>query len=79
MARRSLGWAAASSYFGQAATRQRGARLGPAIHQTALAFSDDGDLNHRMPPARTMFEKIWNRHVVATEEGDETLLYIDRA
>ncbi len=27
---------------------------------------------------RTMFEKIWDRHVVATEEG-ESLLYIDRA
>ena len=25
-----------------------------------------------------MFEKIWDRHVVATAEGGETLLYIDR-
>ena len=31
-----------------------------------------------MPAARTMFEKIWDRHVVATAEGGETLLYIDR-
>jgi 3-isopropylmalate/(R)-2-methylmalate dehydratase large subunit len=31
-----------------------------------------------MPPARTMFDKIWDRHVVATAEGGETLLYIDR-
>src|SRR5258705_4283918 len=31
-----------------------------------------------MPPARTMFEKIWDAHVVATAEGGETLLYIDR-
>jgi 3-isopropylmalate/(R)-2-methylmalate dehydratase large subunit len=29
-------------------------------------------------PARTMFEKIWARHVVAEEEG-EVLLYVDRA
>jgi 3-isopropylmalate/(R)-2-methylmalate dehydratase large subunit len=28
--------------------------------------------------ARTLFEKIWARHVVAEEEG-ETLLYVDRA
>ena len=27
---------------------------------------------------RTMFEKIWNRHVIAEEEG-EVLLYVDRA
>lgn len=31
-----------------------------------------------MSHARTMFEKIWDRHVVATAEGGETLLYIDR-
>ncbi|MEQ8194991.1 MAG: 3-isopropylmalate dehydratase large subunit [Rhodospirillales bacterium] len=30
-----------------------------------------------MAPARTMFEKIWDRHVIAEEEG-ETLLYVDR-
>lgn len=28
--------------------------------------------------ARTMFEKIWSRHVIAEEEG-EVLLYVDRA
>ena len=28
-------------------------------------------------PARTLFEKIWDRHVVAAEEG-ELLLYVDR-
>ena len=28
--------------------------------------------------AKTLFEKIWDRHVIATEEG-ESLLYIDRA
>jgi len=28
--------------------------------------------------ARTMFEKIWTRHVISEEEG-ETLLYVDRA
>ena len=28
--------------------------------------------------AQTMFEKIWNRHVVAEEEG-ELLMYVDRA
>jgi 3-isopropylmalate/(R)-2-methylmalate dehydratase large subunit len=28
--------------------------------------------------ARTMFEKIWNRHVVTSEEGEQ-LLYVDRA
>ena len=28
--------------------------------------------------ASTMFEKIWNRHVIAEEEG-EILLYVDRA
>ena len=27
---------------------------------------------------RTMFEKIWSRHVIAEEEG-EVLLYVDRA
>ena len=26
---------------------------------------------------RTMFEKIWDRHVVHTEEGQQTILYID--
>src|SRR4051794_27911458 len=26
----------------------------------------------------TLFEKIWNRHVIAVEEG-ENLLYVDRA
>jgi 3-isopropylmalate/(R)-2-methylmalate dehydratase large subunit len=31
-----------------------------------------------MPPARTMFDKIWDRHVVAIAEGGETLLYVDR-
>jgi 3-isopropylmalate/(R)-2-methylmalate dehydratase large subunit len=31
-----------------------------------------------MPTARTMFEKIWDRHVVAVAEGEATLLYIDR-
>jgi 3-isopropylmalate/(R)-2-methylmalate dehydratase large subunit len=31
-----------------------------------------------MSAARTMFEKIWDRHVVAIAEGGETLLYIDR-
>ena len=29
-------------------------------------------------PARTLFEKVWSRHVVAEEEG-EVLLYVDRA
>ncbi|MGZ5116331.1 MAG: 3-isopropylmalate dehydratase large subunit [Burkholderiales bacterium] len=29
-------------------------------------------------PAQTTFEKIWNRHVIAEEEG-EVLLYVDRA
>ena len=29
-------------------------------------------------PAKTMFEKIWSRHVIAEEEG-ELLLYVDRA
>jgi 3-isopropylmalate/(R)-2-methylmalate dehydratase large subunit len=31
-----------------------------------------------MPPGRTLFDKIWDRHVVATAAGDATLLYIDR-
>ncbi len=31
-----------------------------------------------MTRPRTMFEKIWDRHVVATAEGDQTLLYVDR-
>jgi 3-isopropylmalate/(R)-2-methylmalate dehydratase large subunit len=31
-----------------------------------------------MSAARTMFDKIWDRHVVATAEGGETLVYIDR-
>ncbi len=31
-----------------------------------------------MTSAQTMFDKIWNRHVVAVEEG-EALLYVDRA
>jgi 3-isopropylmalate/(R)-2-methylmalate dehydratase large subunit len=31
-----------------------------------------------MPTPRTMFEKIWSRHVIAEEEG-ELLLYVDRA
>ncbi len=30
------------------------------------------------PPPRTMFEKIWSRHVVAEGPGGHTLLYIDR-
>lgn len=29
-------------------------------------------------PRQTMFEKIWNRHVIAEEEG-ELLMYVDRA
>jgi 3-isopropylmalate/(R)-2-methylmalate dehydratase large subunit len=29
--------------------------------------------------ARTLFEKIWSRHVVAEEEEGEILLYVDRA
>ena len=35
-------------------------------------------LNRPMPSARTMFDKIWDRHVVATAEGGMTLLYLDR-
>jgi 3-isopropylmalate/(R)-2-methylmalate dehydratase large subunit len=31
-----------------------------------------------MNPLRTMFEKIWDRHVVVTRGGNEALLYIDR-
>jgi len=31
-----------------------------------------------MPTGRTMFEKIWSRHVVAEGPGGQTLLYIDR-
>ncbi len=31
-----------------------------------------------MSAARTMFEKIWSRHVVADGPGGQTLLYIDR-
>jgi 3-isopropylmalate/(R)-2-methylmalate dehydratase large subunit len=31
-----------------------------------------------MNDPRTMFEKIWARHVIATRGGDEALLYIDR-
>jgi len=31
-----------------------------------------------MAPPRTLFEKIWSRHVVATRGEDEALLYIDR-
>jgi 3-isopropylmalate/(R)-2-methylmalate dehydratase large subunit len=31
-----------------------------------------------LPVARTMFEKIWARHVVAEGPGGLTLLYIDR-
>jgi len=30
------------------------------------------------PPPRTMFEKIWARHVVAEGPGGQTLLYVDR-
>src|SRR5262252_864485 len=30
------------------------------------------------PIARTMFEKIWDRHIVAEGPGGQTLLYIDR-
>src|ERR1044072_7890267 len=29
-------------------------------------------------PGMTLFEKIWNRHVIAEESG-EVLLYVDRA
>ena len=29
-----------------------------------------------MPP-QTMFEKIWDNHVVLSEEGRQTMLYID--
>src|SRR3954467_6793808 len=29
-------------------------------------------------PGMTLFEKIWNRHVIAEEDG-EILLYVDRA
>ncbi|HEV7665300.1 MAG TPA: aconitase family protein, partial [Chloroflexota bacterium] len=28
-------------------------------------------------PARTLFEKIWDTHVVHEEPGESTLLYID--
>ena len=28
-------------------------------------------------PPRTMFEKIWDAHVVHSEEGKQTILYID--
>ena len=31
-----------------------------------------------MPAGRTMFEKIWSRHVVAEGPGGQTLLYVDR-
>jgi len=31
-----------------------------------------------MTAGRTMFEKIWSRHVVAEGPGGQTLLYIDR-
>ncbi len=30
-----------------------------------------------MPSPRTLFEKIWDEHVVLTEEGRQTILYID--
>jgi len=30
-----------------------------------------------MPAPRTLFEKIWDRHVVHAEEGRQTILYID--
>src|SRR5206468_2252445 len=30
------------------------------------------------PPGRTLFEKIWSRHVVTEGPGGQTLLYIDR-
>ena len=29
-------------------------------------------------PARTLFEKIWSRHVVARRDDGQTLLYVDR-
>src|SRR4029453_16590247 len=44
-------------------------------HLTASAPSTRA---RNMPTPRTMFEKIWSRHVIAEEEG-ELLLYIDRA
>jgi 3-isopropylmalate/(R)-2-methylmalate dehydratase large subunit len=31
-----------------------------------------------MSPARTMFDKIWSRHVVAEGPGGQSLLYVDR-
>ena len=36
-------------------------------------------LSHSMSPApRTLFEKIWSRHVVTEGAGDMSLLYVDR-
>ena len=29
-------------------------------------------------PPRTMFEKIWDRHAITTNEAGQTLLFIDR-
>ena len=27
---------------------------------------------------KTLFEKVWNRHIVSTVEGDQEILFIDR-
>ena len=35
------------------------------------------DVNADSSRPRTMFEKIWEQHVVHAEEGKQTLLYID--
>jgi 3-isopropylmalate/(R)-2-methylmalate dehydratase large subunit len=37
-----------------------------------------GGVLEEMPMGRTVFEKIWENHVVAEREDGETLLYIDR-
>ena len=50
----------------------RQARRGGAPRQGA------GQLSSPSPMAVTLFEKIWQRHVVAEGPGGQTLLYVDR-
>ena len=44
-----------------------------------LAFGQLQGVSGTLPTmAQTMFEKIWNRHVVTDGPGGQTLLYVDR-
>src|ERR1019366_866996 len=43
----------------------------------ALELSANYGRNLRTMPPRTLFEKVWDAHVVAAPEGQSALLYID--